>query len=429
MWPISQALASLGSGKAAAAPRPPAVSLPSAVGWGPLSLGGLDKMHRGDAFYAVLSLAVYWLTWPTAAELSAPWGAPTAPGGGGDSGSSLLRVVLSMSWLSWLPRWVWIVLLRNAAIELSVYEGFHQLYFGALATDAVRARRLHEKDPYAGPRGGAALWRERALTCCGLLVSAVYEVSVMRWWGGGGGGGGGGGAVRMLELGSAAAGLPSLLARLGWFVAAFPLLTQVRGVHFWAAHRGMHPWWDRRNGLADGDVGAFLYRHVHCVHHKSHNVGPWSSLSMHVAEHVIYFSFLPLFAVALPATLGCCPPLHPVHLLFIKFHADLSALAGHDGHADPYGANDIGHWLHHAHFECNYGFSFPNFLDRAFGTYEDGSKYATTKKKPAGCTKPGGALPVERFAAIFAGEGSPQVTTAASCLEQLLQQDDSDEEA
>ena len=31
--------------------------------------------------------------------------------------------------------------------------------------------------------------------------------------------------------------------------------------------------------------------------------------------------------------------------------------------------------VHHAKFECNYGFSFPNYLDKAFGTYEDGSKY------------------------------------------------------
>lgn len=45
--------------------------------------------------------------------------------------------------------------------------------------------------------------------------------------------------------------------------------------------------------------------------------GPWSSLSMHPVEHILYFSltFLPLFL-----------PLHPLHLLLIKFHADISGV-------------------------------------------------------------------------------------------------------
>jgi hypothetical protein len=25
----------------------------------------------------------------------------------------------------------------------------------------------------------------------------------------------------------------------------------------------IHPWWDRAGGLANGDIGAFLYRHCH----------------------------------------------------------------------------------------------------------------------------------------------------------------------
>jgi len=150
-----------------------------------------------------------------------------------------------------------------------------------------------------------------------------------------------------------------------WFLLAFAVTTQFRGIHFFFCHRMMHPWWDQNNGLKQGDVGAFLYRHVHSLHHKSYNPGPWSSLSMHPVEHMLYFScfFLAFFV-----------PYHPLHLLLNKYHTDISALAGHDGHASP-GAADVGHYLHHAHFECNYGFSFPNYLDKFFGTFDDGTKY------------------------------------------------------
>ena len=66
--------------------------------------------------------------------------------------------------------------------------------------------------------------------------------------------------------------------------------------------------------------------------------------------------------------LPCILPLHPLHMLLIKFHADISALGGHDGHADV-GAGDVGHLIHHRKPEFNFGFSFPNYLDRLFGTY------------------------------------------------------------
>lgn len=44
---------------------------------------------------------------------------------------------------------------------------------------------------------------------------------------------------------------------------AFAVTTQFRGLHFFVVHRTMHPWkkpYKARNGLANGDVGAFLVR-------------------------------------------------------------------------------------------------------------------------------------------------------------------------
>ena len=53
---------------------------------------------------------------------------------------------------------------------------------------------------------------------------------------------------------------------------------------------------------------------------------------------------------------------------------------GADGYGSP-AADDVGHYLHHKHFECNYGFSFPNYLDRMFGTYEDGERWLSVEER------------------------------------------------
>ena len=127
----------------------------------------------------------------------------------------------------------------------------------------------------------------------------------------------------------------------------------------------MHPWKDRKLGLLDGDIGAFLYRHVHSLHHKSYNPGPWSGLSMHPVEHFMYYSctWMPLFVTA-----------HPISFLYCKFHADVAPIGGHDGYDDP-GPNGDFHWLHHAYFECNYGVPWPIDFDKMFGTWVDYAEY------------------------------------------------------
>ena len=65
-------------------------------------------------------------------------------------------------------------------------------------------------------------------------------------------------------------------------------------------------------------------------------------------------------------------------MLFNKFHAQLSPLPGHDGFDSP-GGGSYFHYLHHAHFECNFGTPMVPF-DKLFGTFEDGSKYRKEKK-------------------------------------------------
>ena len=144
-----------------------------------------------------------------------------------------------------------------------------------------------------------------------------------------------------------------------------------RILHFWFIHRNMHPWWNRNNGLAQLDVGAFLYRWVHSHHHKSHNPTAFSGISMTPVESVAYIS-----AALIPMMWrhGCPPWIH----LYTKLDLIIGAQIGHDGFDAP-GGGSYYHQLHHAHFECNYGDSaFP--MDWLCGTFEDGSKWDKSAK-------------------------------------------------
>lgn len=59
-----------------------------------------------------------------------------------------------------------------------------------------------------------------------------------------------------------------------------------RDAYFWWVHRFMHHW----NTKYIPDVGAFFYRIAHSVHHKSRNIQPWSGISMHPIEGLLYES-------------------------------------------------------------------------------------------------------------------------------------------
>ena len=52
-----------------------------------------------------------------------------------------------------------------------------------------------------------------------------------------------------------------------WFVLMFLLIPAWESFYFYWIHRLLHV--------------PFLYKHVHALHHRNINVGPWSGLSMH----------------------------------------------------------------------------------------------------------------------------------------------------
>ena len=197
------------------------------------------------------------------------------------------------------------------------------------------------------------LEREIVFTTLGWVQSALFQCGMMHLW--------------------ASGSLPfytNFWAHPLWSVGHLLFVTYWREFHFYWCHRMIHPWWHRSNGLAQGDIGAFLYRHCHSLHHKSYNPGPWSGLSMHPVEHFFYYTctLLPLFFQA-----------HPLHFLYAKFHADIAPIGGHDGY-EPEGGDF--HWLHHARFECNYGVPLMDF-DRMFGTWVDYDEFKKMKNDAA----------------------------------------------
>lgn len=144
-----------------------------------------------------------------------------------------------------------------------------------------------------------------------------------------------------------------------WFVALFWLIPIWISLHFYCVHRLLH--WSP------------LYKLAHHVHHRNHTTGPWSGISMHPLEHLIYFSSVLIHFVL---------PSHPMHIFFHMYSLTLSAVFGHTGFDSllikgkpRLATGHFHHQLHHRYFEVNYGASeLP--CDEWFNTFDDGTPEA-----------------------------------------------------
>jgi sterol desaturase/sphingolipid hydroxylase (fatty acid hydroxylase superfamily) len=134
----------------------------------------------------------------------------------------------------------------------------------------------------------------------------------------------------------------------------------LRQLHFYWVHRLIH--WKP------------LYKISHYLHHKNINIGPWSGLSMHPLEHLLYFSGA-LFHWIIPSP--------PVAAIFHLLHAGATPALGHTGfHKMVVGKEEKGimadnyfHYLHHRYFTVNFGTEVVP-LDKWFGSFHDGSPEA-----------------------------------------------------
>jgi len=140
--------------------------------------------------------------------------------------------------------------------------------------------------------------------------------------------------------------------------------------HFYFTHRLIH--WKP------------LYKIAHHVHHRNLNFGPWSGLSMHPIEHLIFFSDALVFLLI---------PMHPLIVMFMLIGRGIGPAGGHAGyHAfvrESRGGEekpmpgllywgkgaDFMHHLHHRYFTVNFG-NLGFALDKVLHTFHDGSPEA-----------------------------------------------------
>jgi len=142
-----------------------------------------------------------------------------------------------------------------------------------------------------------------------------------------------------------------------WFVVLFFLTPIWISFHFYWVHRLLH--WPP------------LYKIAHGLHHRNTNIGPWSGLSMHPIEHILFFSSVLIHWVV---------SAHPIHILFHMQHQAITAATSHAGFENllvkdkkRLSLGNFHHQMHHRYFECNYG-NLEVPWDKLFGSYHDGTE-------------------------------------------------------
>jgi len=242
--------------------------------------------------------------------------------------------------ITWAAQ-LWI---RNAVLMLAVAGGLH-LYFYVFKVQG-NTRRFDDRDIRINKRffGNRQIIDNMSWTLgSGVTFWTIYE-GVMFW-------------------GFANGHVPMFLNWMEhpiWFFVMFIIIPFFTSMHFYFVHRLLH--WPP------------IYRIAHAPHHRNDNLGPWSGLSMHPLEHLIYLSSVLIHAVVLS---------HPLHILFHLHWNTLGAATSHTGFESiviknrrVFTLGSFHHQLHHRFVNCNFGNPFMPW-DRWLGTDHDGSDEAT----------------------------------------------------
>lgn len=240
--------------------------------------------------------------------------------------------------------WVGTIFLRNFLLMLLLAGGLHLYLF----TFHRQGKKLKYDPRPELEKGGKFSFRNQvhdnmfwSLTS-GVTVWSLYEV--LYFWG------------------AANGVIPTFTFSQHPIIFVFWLLVLpfVLSTHFYFAHRLLH--WPP------------LFKVAHKLHHRNTHIGPWSGMSMHPIEHVLYISSVLLHFVV---------PSHPVLVIMHLFTRSLAPALSHSGFEQILVGDkklidsaDFHHQLHHRFYECNYG-SPDTPWDRWFGSLHDGSDQAT----------------------------------------------------
>ena len=247
--------------------------------------------------------------------------------------------------------WVLLVWMRNLALAITIYGSWHLwLYFLK-----KQGTRFKYNKQWINNNSKNFLFKNQ--TYDNILWSLESGVSVWTLY-------------EVLFLWSYANGTINILTFKEHpliFILLFFLIPLIHELGFYFIHRILHI--------------HTLYKIAHKIHHRNINPGPWSGLSMHPIEHILYFGivgFLLLF------------PTHPVLMINLISRLGISPAEGHTGFDRVVVGKDksintsfYAHYLHHKYFEVNYADGiFP--LDKLFGSFHD-------------CTRNGDEIMKKRF--------------------------------
>ena len=176
------------------------------------------------------------------------------------------------------PGWIVEMYARNLGLMLLIAGGIHMFFYvrrqqGAETKYDPRDLATDNRKFFTGSQV-----RDNMFWSCasGVTIWTAYEVGFM--W------------AYANDL------LPFFLdwrAHPFWFMFMFVFVIFWSSLHFYFVHRLLH--WKP------------LYRIAHALHHRNDNVGPWSGLSMHPIEHLIYLSSVLAVATVSAVHLGQLP--------------------------------------------------------------------------------------------------------------------------
>lgn len=270
----------------------------------------------------------------------------------------MMVVLATLCWLFLYPSlgtaktlafgWVFQVWLVNLGLMICIAGGLHWFFY------VRRGQGKALKFDHREPAKGNSLWNFSNQVHDNMfwsLGSGVLQVTVLQ-------------VLVMWLMANGYVSTINLASNPILFIAGLILLPIWSAFHFYWVHRLLHV--------------PFLYKRVHALHHRNVNIGPWSGLSMHPIEHLLYLSSL---------LIHCVIPSHPIHLYFHVIYLAPGAAMTHTGYEDllikdkrKLALGTFYHQLHHRYYECNYGNQEMPW-DRWFGTFHDGSDKGTKETR------------------------------------------------
>jgi sterol desaturase/sphingolipid hydroxylase (fatty acid hydroxylase superfamily) len=237
--------------------------------------------------------------------------------------------------------WIMLIWFRNAALLTLVAGGLHWWYY------IRKGQKLDTKfnNRWPATDDDKFLWKDQVKDnmfwsiVSGVSFWTAYE-SMTYWW-----------------YANGHFVWPTISDSPVYFIAMIWAVFFWNTFHFYFNHRALH--WKP------------LYNFAHELHHRNANTGPWTGISMHPVEHLIYFSVFLLWWIV---------PVHPIIIVLTGLFQGISPAVSHSGfdyltlgRSIRITTGDNFHNLHHRFFHTNYGNSMTP-LDWVFDSWHDGSE-------------------------------------------------------